>query len=496
VDSPLPFPTFAGACERLKASGLPLSPRDWFCQPQPWTAHAEYIGALSLLAIGLILPGMILAMSGRRLTAFLPLVAAPWIGWSSFSSITWWQSGAWPQGALAISVVNAALVIAPVLAFVLVWRRTPEQFEARPPSIVAGAAAALPILAGSVAVIAVAGAVQASHIGTLGSEIGIDRMVPSAVCIGLFGVVLGPDRRWWPWALAPVSLLLSGGPSVALLIGPTGFVDWSPFGYAIPLAGIGLLGSAWRPVAQWLTPRLRRARTAPTPSREPGGRGRLFVAFNAVAVAVLLASAIMFIADPMPAHVVVQLPTYLGVRSAAQDLRTKLDLRQAIGAMDAYRALHGTYTGFDAREAADAEPSLAWIDGVRRADASDEPFLTISIVTATDSDARVAALSASGNAFCVERVAGGKLAYGTTTFVPRATQAVRQAIATCGATPWTAATVRPIPTATLCDHVGASGYLLCRMVQVFIVETLQRSSPTPTSESTSGRLNRSDSFTV
>ncbi len=32
-----PFPTFVGACQRLKASGLQMSSKDWFCNPIPWT---------------------------------------------------------------------------------------------------------------------------------------------------------------------------------------------------------------------------------------------------------------------------------------------------------------------------------------------------------------------------------------------------------------------------------------------------------------------------
>jgi hypothetical protein len=31
MDDPLPFSAFEGACERLRASGLPITERDWFC---------------------------------------------------------------------------------------------------------------------------------------------------------------------------------------------------------------------------------------------------------------------------------------------------------------------------------------------------------------------------------------------------------------------------------------------------------------------------------
>src|SRR5213593_3248724 len=96
---------------------------------------------------------------------------------------------------------------------------------------------------------------------------------------------------------------------------------------------------------------------------------------------------------------------------AAQDLRTKLDLRQAVAAMDAYRAAHGTYLGFDAVDGADAAPSLAWVDGARSDASGRVPYLTMSVVSATDRRGRVAAVSASGTAFCLERVVRGELYY-------------------------------------------------------------------------------------
>src|SRR5207247_1686599 len=87
------------------------------------------------------------------------------------------------------------------------------------------------------------------------------------------------------------------------------------------------------------------------PSAEPPARGPRFrpvVVLNALAAAALAVSILMFQADPMPTRVGTSLPTFLGTRALDQDVRAKIDLREAITAMDGYRADHGTYTGFDA----------------------------------------------------------------------------------------------------------------------------------------------------
>jgi hypothetical protein len=51
-------------------------------------------------------------------------------------------------------------------------------------------------------------------------------------------------------------------------------------------------------------------------------------------------------------------------------------------------------------------------------------------------------------------------------------------LAACGSTPWSSAAVRPFPIATMCDGLDPeSGYLICRMVQVVMLQTLQRTGP-------------------
>ena len=190
----------------------------------------------------------------------------------------------------------------------------------------------------------------------------------------------------------------------------------------------------------------------------------------------------MFRADPLPVQVGTSLPTYLGERVQAQDVRTKLDLRQALAAMDGFAATNGTYRGFDATAGRALDPSLAWSDGHLASNGS-EPVraLTMSVESATGGTARIAALSESGTAFCIERTGDGSIRYGggggETEGEPHLA-AFELAVALCGSTPWSQAAVRMPDTTRMCDGLDRSGgYLICRMVQVLIAETMRRTKP-------------------
>ena len=76
-DVPLPYATFRGACQRLRASGLPITDKDWFCHAIPWTKHAGFLVASLLAAAAFALPCAILAATGRRLAALAPLIVLP-----------------------------------------------------------------------------------------------------------------------------------------------------------------------------------------------------------------------------------------------------------------------------------------------------------------------------------------------------------------------------------------------------------------------------------
>jgi hypothetical protein len=322
-------------------------------------------------------------------------------------------------------------------------------------------------------------AMYSDHFRVIGETLASGSLLWPAVAMVLFAAALGPDRRWWPWSLAPVALLLSFAPSLALLVSREGLRDWSMFGVVVPLFILGLVWSSWRPLAARLSiwvdhadaPEAAAARVASRPT----GRRRSLV-LNAMAVVLLAWSTIAFIGDPLPAQIATSLPTYLGVRTAVEDVRVKMNLRIAIDAMDRHRAETGSYYGFDARTGGALESRLAWTD--RRAAAATPMWVWID--EARGDLARVAALSESGNAFCLQRTdealtfGAAKHSYGTL----EGRQALGAAISSCGVMPWTRSAVEEPPWRTMCSDVDPSGgYVLCRMVQVLSVEQLRRTKP-------------------
>jgi hypothetical protein len=256
------------------------------------------------------------------------------------------------------------------------------------------------------------------------------------------------------------------------------------FGAVVPLFGVGLVGSAWRPLSVRLTRLFAQGRRTAEPiealARDHGPHPRALrpvAVLNGLAVGVLAVSLIAFWADPLPVQLGTSLPTFLGERVAVQDVRVKMNLQMAIVAMDRYRATAGTYRGFDAKLASQVQPELAWTDDPKVAST---PLWTW-IVQADGDVARVAAASESGNAFCVERGPRGLRygeAEGDVSEVPRV-ELLRDAVSACAATAWSTSAVQMPPFETMCEGLDpVGGYLICRMVQVNNQETLTRLKPT------------------
>ena len=480
----LPYPAFQGACERLRTSGLTVTTQDWFCQPVSWTAHDAYIVSALLMAVAFVLPCVILAATGRRLTALVPLLLVPATKFQSVIDSNRWWVGSWRTGSLEANLATALVLAAPVVAVMLVRRGD----RSTPPAVplVACAATWVAVALPTAAIVWLTDGMFGRHYAVLGGGLGsVGMVIPAAIVMALFGAMLGADRRWWPWVLVPVALLLSAGPSAAVIIGPEHLMDWSRFGAVVPLFTVGLVCSAWRPIAERIGRRVRPqddvSTTAPSPLVTEPGRLRPTVVLSAVGVGLLLVSLVLFRADPLPAQIGASLPTYLGARSSVADLRTRQLLRQALADMDGFRADHGTYRGFDVVAARSVDPALTWQAGLPTRSAGPTiPELTMGIVDASTTAARVVAVSPSGTAFCIQRDAGG-IAYGSSprislyTAVP---SSLRQAVAACGSTRWTDAAVRPFPVRTMCDDVDReSGYLICRMVQVIMTQTMERTGP-------------------
>ena len=470
----LPFPAFVGACQRLRASGLPVTSRDFFCLPTPGSVRLSYDAALLLVAAALVLPCAILAAAGRRWTSLLPLAVAPFVGVSGSVGTSWWNAAAGLPGT-ALVAINLVTLGAPVMA---IWLVRPRRIPGPRPHMIPASLAFVGCALATAGVSVLAQRILAEHWGEVYGEVSVRPFATSAVAIALFGMVLGTDRRWWPWSFVPVALLLSLAPASALVRSPEGAIDRSMFGVVLPLVSVGLIWSVWRTAAAWLSRRFHlepivddaSARRPVAPPRS----SRSSLVLNASAVGVAVISMIVFQGDPLPTQIATALPTYLGERIQAQDVRTKLDLRRAIADMDAYAARTGTYRGFDARAGELADPALAWSDGAAAASA-----LTVAIAAATGRTARVAAQSDSGGAFCVERLPGGELRYGGAAGDGTGgTTTLDRAIARCGSTPWSAAAVRRLDPSTMCDGLDPhGGYLICRMVQVLIAQTMARTKP-------------------
>ena len=93
--------------------------------------------------------------------------------------------------------------------------------------------------------------------------------------------------------------------------------------------------------------------------------------------------------------IAIAIPTFLGLRQRAQDRAAQSDLRNALTAGKAFFTDGDEYTGFDAAEGQDIEPSLTWVDGGPAVQGS----VHVKLVSATD--LVLSTLSASGEFFCI-----------------------------------------------------------------------------------------------
>jgi hypothetical protein len=450
-----------------------MQPQDWHCRTSGGLVDAAYVGGSLLIGLGVALPGVILAASGRRLSAVVPLglvavatAVMPLVtfGQGEYGSLLGISPSLFDYGAgrsfwithAALTVgLDALLLSVPALAVGCVSRR-----RARP--------APLPRRAAWLATLAVVGAVVGLRV--LWSHAPDELVVHSAadtwialMTMGVFAAMLGTDRRFWPWAIAPVAVLLSLGPSMAVMSLSSRLTAFSWFSDVVPLACVGLVASAWRPLAERLARRGPRV-DGTTPERAQR-RFRPTVALNASAVMLVAISVLMQRTDPLAVQISVTLPTYLGERVLADDVRTKENLDEAMRAMQSYRTEHGTFEGFDASLGEALVPSLAW---------SDEPAgenLVVRVTTATAERAQLLAASASGATFCL-RATGSALTYGV---APNG--GASEAIAACGSRPWTSAALRMFDVEAMCNPADDQTILLCRAVQQLIRRVLATSQP-------------------
>src|SRR5205085_7523384 len=157
----------------------------------------------------------------------------------------------------------------------------------------------------------------------------------------VFGALLGTNRRWWPWIFAPAGILISLGLSEAILATISHYTAWTAIGASLPYALVGLIASTWRPLARSIE-RRRLPHGARTGSAQ---RVRPAAVVNAIAAGALGVTLLMHVFDPLGIEIGTTLPTFLGARIAVTDLRARMDLHEALAAMERYRNENGSYSG-------------------------------------------------------------------------------------------------------------------------------------------------------
>ena len=449
-------------------------PGDWFCEVSFTRSLVAHAGGALLLGLGLALPGLILTLAGRRWLSLAPLllttavatiaaVVAPrdlgdqllgllHTGFLNSEARTWWAT----HPVLSV-VADAVLIGAPTIAVALFLR--PDRH--RLPRVTRGRAFfASSVVAGSIAIVVmIIGRVEFAGYAPGRMSLG----VPLAV-MALFGALLGPDRRWWPWSIVPVAVLLSMGPSMLLMGGVSRLVVFSWFGGVLTLVAAGLIGSMWFPLAF--------GRGSLAPLRPPPGPGRVrwvrpTAMLHALAVVLVVVSMAMTAWDPVGVQLATALPTYLGVRERAQDAVAADQLRAAVTTIERHRAAAGTVGSFDLPTAQALAPELRWS---RHA----SPQVGVVVLDrATDRSVRLLTTSASGTAICVVMSPTGTT-YGVARQPSAAAQLMADARRHCGDAAF-GPEVMPAPAvATLCDAADDQALPLCRSVQRRI-DAMQRS---------------------
>ncbi len=444
-----------------------MRPGDWPCRVTASDFLWSYTGGSILIWFGLATPGIVLAASGRRASSLTPSAVAA-VGAIVISAValpsgstqpfgiadTFFASGEvgrfWSVHTALTIVFDLVLVSTPALAvaFVLRPRRRP-----RPPALPRHAVWASTLTIGAaIAVIRIAWP-SLPHEEFFSGP--FDDIALSMAVMVLFGAMLGTDRRWWPWALVPAAVLLSLGPATALMSIPSNLTTFMWFADALPLAFVGLVASLWRP----LTIRFAGRRAADSPSIEASAPTHpRTLLLHASAAGLLVVSILAAGLDPLGIEIATPLPTYLGPRELAQDVRTKMNLIQAIDAMKSYRAERGTFRGFDAAAGERLAPELRW------SDSATGDTLLVRIARTTAATGQVVALSGSGSAFCAETSSAG-VTYGVA-------ESVALARAVCGSEQLDTAALRMIDIDTFCDDADDTAIVLCRHVQRLLREIL------------------------
>jgi hypothetical protein len=456
---------------------LEMSPRDLPCQVTLGRTLSVYLAASALVSLAALVPAVVLALRGRRLLAFVPMLAplaitflahvSSWAWssyWAPFEQTStpqlflgpWapWTAGGLPRSAsvwrpdhlLAIGA-DLVLLAVPVLVMIALFRPTKA-----PRAGLSGRAVLLAcvIAAGASAIIE-----WGAHT-VIGAGLYLEGgwFIQGLVMVS-FGLLLPVGRRRPLWAIAPVACLVSLGGATAIVGTLYDYTAFTYFRAAVPLALMGFAGAA----ASAFVTRQRGFRMEPGPER-PRRIRPISIAYG-LGFGALAVTTVMFALDPLPFQVATPLPTYLGARDRVVDLRSRLTLEEALGVAARYRAAHGSFEGFDAASARESGSHLLWDDGLPPAASTFGPELTVRVVDASEERLELV-LVQTPTTYCVTTTSGGDPTYGVArTGHPRPRALL--AVETCGAQPWTSELLKPFPIDGFCND--APDIVLCRMAQ-------------------------------
>jgi hypothetical protein len=454
---------------------LEMRPTDWLCQISLGETLGAYLAASALVSLAALVPAVVLALRGRRLLAFVPMLAplaitflahvsswawsafwvpfehtstpqlflGPWAPWTAGGSpVSVWR----PDHPVAIGA-DLALLSVPVIAMMALFR---------PPKAPRAGLSARAVLLACVIAGGASFIIEWATHTLVGAELYlIGGWFLQGLVMVTFGLLLPLGRGRPLWAIAPVACLLSLGGPAAIVGSLNGYTTFTFFRTALPLALMGLAGAA----ATAFVARQRGLGYAAPPERSR--RLRPVSVVYGLGLGMLAVTTLMFALDPLPFQISTPLPTYLGARDRVVDLRSRMTLDEALDVVVAYRTAHGSFQGFDAAAATDLGSSLLWDDGVPDEGATFDSDLTVRVVSATDERVELV-LVRSQTTYCVRARAGADPTYGTAV-AGRPHHRALTAIETCGAQPWTSALLRPFSIDGFCDD--APDIVLCRMAQ-------------------------------
>jgi hypothetical protein len=469
----------------MQCARLEMLSTDWPCRLGEGRVVAVYLLASLFVSLAVVVPSVLLAMRGRRVLAFVPMMIpaaivlldglatlvwsgvwvhvehtsvspiflGPWEPWALVTPIP----GPWRPDQLVAIFVDLVVLALPIVVYQLLFR------PARPARWTFGWRAAL--LACALAVGASLAAEWVAAIATRGLYIDGGWFFQGLILLG-FGLLLPVGRSRPLWALPVVAILASLGPT-SLLIGMLyRYTALSWFRTSIPLTLIGLAGAT----SVWLVARQRGFR--PDPAESPMPRFRPIAIAYAASVGALAVSLVMSLLDPLPVEIATSLPSYLGARERVEDLRSRMTLDRAADLAVAFHERNGTFRGFDAATAHDLDGGLLWEDGLPGPEADFGPERTVRIATTSD-DRIDLVLVAQPTTYCLRIRPQVPVTYGIADGGAPAIRA-RTALRGCAGTIWTDELLRPFPVDDLC--VQAADITICRAVQGYMRKIL--ASPT------------------